>query len=244
MKKKYFLIWGLSLMGGTQCFYAQSIHGKFYNKENNQVIEEARVIFYNDKEQKVIEMMVDKEGAYEITSKNAGDVQKIVGMAAGFNSAEVVVHNILDDLEINFNLTKEINAARKAKGSEEIASKHSILSASNAKDRLPFYIQYDFNSSYFTDENRMKAEELLRYMQANPSKSIIVRSYVETRSNAYYNAWLGERRAQRVINFLFENGVDSKRLIKDVVHLSQNATSREGTPGTAKDFRRCDFFIL
>ncbi|WP_413513634.1 OmpA family protein [Myroides odoratus] len=243
MKKMYFLVWGLSLMG-TQYFYAQSIHGKFYNKENNQVIEEARVAFYNAKEQKIIEMMVDQDGAYEITSKNAGEVQKIVGMATGFNSAEVVVHNILDDLEINFNLTKEINAAIKAKGGDDSTSKQLTLSASNAREVLPFYIQYDFNSSYFTEDNRVKANELLRYMQANPSNKVVVRSYVETRSNAHYNAWLSERRAQRVINFLFENGIDSNRLIKDVVHLSQNATSREGTTGTAKDFRRCDFLIL
>lgn len=243
MKKVYFLVLGLSLMG-TQQFYAQSIHGKFYNKGTNQVIADARVAFYNDKEQKIIEMMVDPEGAFEISSKNVDQVHKIVGTAEGFNSAEVVVSNVLDDLEINFTLTKALSTAKKTKEIGETYGKQSTGSATSAKDLLPFYIQYDFNSSYFTDDNRAVAFELLKYMNVNASKSVVIRSYVETRNNGQYNAWMGERRAQRVIDFLIENGISPSRLVKDVVPLSQNPTTREGSVGSAKDFRRCDFLLL
>lgn len=239
MKKSYFLVLGLSLLG-TQQFYAQSIHGTFYNKENNQVIEEARVSFYNEKGQKVIDMLVDQEGKFEINSKNIDKVQKIVGTAEGFNSAEVVVNNILDDLEVNFNLTKEIGYPRK---SQEIGGQGTTLSATTANNMLPFFIQYDFNSSYFTDDNKRAADELLRYMQKNTTQAVVIRSYVETRSNEKYNAWLGERRAQRVIDYLVEHGISPSRLVKDVVYLAQNPKNRAGTTGTAKDFRRCDFFI-
>ncbi|MDM1044893.1 OmpA family protein [Myroides sp. 1354] len=239
MKKIYFLVLGLSLLG-TQQFYAQSIHGTFYNKENNGIIEEARVSFYNDKGQKVLDMMVDQEGKFEINSKNIEKVQKIVGTAEGFNSAEVVVNNILDDLEVNFNLTKEIGGPRKSK---ELSGSGTGLTATNAKTMLPFYIQYDFNSSYFNDDNRVAADELVRYMKQNAGQSVVIRSYVETRNNAHYNTWMGERRAQRVIDYLIENGISANRLIKDVVHLSQSATSRDGSTGTARDFRRCDFLI-
>ncbi|QQU04878.1 OmpA family protein [Myroides odoratus] len=239
MKNIYFLVLGLSLLG-TQQFYAQSIRGTFYNKENNQVIAEGRVSFYNDKGQKVIDMLVDQEGNFEINSKNIDKVQKIVGTAEGYNSAEVVVNNILDDLEVNFNLTKEIGYPRK---SQEIGGQGTTLSAATAKNMLPFFIQYDFNSSYFNDDNRAAADELLRYMQKNTTQAVVIRSYVETRNNAQYNTWMGERRAQRVIDYLVEQGVSPSRLIKDVVHLSQNAKNREGSTGTAKDFRRCDFLI-
>ena len=234
MKKIYFLVLGLSLLG-TQQFYGQSIHGTFYNKENNKVIEDAKVAFFNDKGQKVLEMMVDQEGQFEVNSKNIEKAQRIVGTADGFNSAEVVVNNILDDLEVNFNLTKEIGPSKKAK--------EGTLTAAAAKTMLPFFIQYDFNSSYFNDSNRVAADELLRYMQKNTNQSVVIRSYVETRNNAQYNEWLAERRAQRVIDYLTAQGISANRLVKDVVHLSQNATSREGAAGTARDFRRCDFII-
>jgi len=234
MKKIYFLVLGLSLLG-TQQFYGQSIHGTFYNKENNKVIEEAKVAFFNDKGQKVLEMMTDQEGQFEVNSKNIEKAQRILGTAEGFNSAEVVVNNILDDLEINFNLTKEIGPSKK--------SKEGMLAAAEAKTMLPFFIQYDFNSSYFNDSNRVAADELLRYMQQNTNQSVVIRSYVETRNNAKYNEWLAERRAQRVIDYLTAQGISPNRLVKDVVHLTQNATSREGVIGTARDFRRCDFMI-
>lgn len=234
MKKIYFLVLGLSLLG-TQQFYGQSIHGTFYNKENNKVIEDAKVAFFNDKGQKVLEMMADQEGQFEVNSKNIEKAQRIVGTAEGFNSAEVVVNNILDDLEVNFNLTKEIGPSKKAK--------EGTLTAAAAKTMLPFFIQYDFNSSYFNDSNRVAADELLHYMQKNTNQSVVIRSYVETRNNAQYNEWLAERRAQRVIDYLTAQGISANRLVKDVVHLSQNATSREGAAGTARDFRRCDFII-
>ncbi|WP_158963269.1 OmpA family protein [Myroides fluvii] len=238
MKKIYFLVLGVTLLG-TQQFYGQSIRGTFYNKDNNRIIEEARVAFYNEKGQKVIEMMVDQEGKFEINSKNIEKVQKVVGFAEGYNSAEVVVNNILDDLEVNFNLTKELGYSKKAKET----GVQTALTAMSAKTMLPFFIQYDFNSSYFNDNNRASANELLHYLQKNTNQSVVIRSYVETRNNAHYNTWMGERRAQRVIDYLVEQGVSPSRLVKDVVHLSQNATSRDGSTGTARDFRRCDFFI-
>ncbi|MGG5506778.1 MULTISPECIES: OmpA family protein [unclassified Myroides] len=243
MKKMYLVVLGLSLMS-TPYFYAQSIHGTFYNRGTNEVIDDAWVTFYNEKGQKIIEMMVDQTGSFEINSKNVEKVQKIVGTADGFNSAEVVVSTILDDLEVNFTLTKELGHTKQAKETTVSSGKSTIASASNAKDLLPFYIQYDFNSSYFTDENRAVAFQLLQYMNINTSKSIVVRSYVETRNNGQYNAWMGERRAQRVIDFLIENGISPNRLVKDVVPLAQNATARDGSAGTAKDFRRCDFLLL
>lgn len=234
MKKIYFLVLGLSLLG-TQQFYGQSIHGTFYNKENNKVIADAKVAFFNDKGQKVLEMMADQEGQFEVNSKNIEKAHRILGTAEGFNSAEVVVNNILDDLEVNFNLTKEIGPSKKAK--------EGLLTAATAKTMLPFFIQYDFNSSYFNDSNRVVADELLRYMQKNINQSVVIRSYVETRNNAQYNEWLAERRVQRVIDYLTAQGISPNRLVKDVVYLSQNATSRDGTAGTARDFRRCDFII-
>ncbi|MGS4344165.1 OmpA family protein [Myroides odoratus] len=233
MKKIYFFVLGLSLLG-IQQFYGQSIHGTFYNKDNNKVIGEAKVSFFNDKDQKVMEMMADEEGQFEVNSKNIEKAQRIVGTAEGFNSAEVVVNTILDDLEINFNLTEEIGPSKKAKEGISIAE---------AKTMLPFFIQYDFNSSYFNDNNRVMADELVRYMQKNTNQSVVIRSYVETRNNAQYNAWLAERRAQRVIDYVVAQGISSSRLVKDVVQLSQNATSRDGSAGTASDFRRCDFII-
>lgn len=233
MKKIYFFVLGLSLLG-IQQFYGQSIHGTFYNKDNNKVIGEAKVSFFNDKDQKVMEMMADEEGQFEVNSKNIEKAQRIVGTAEGFNSAEVVVNTILDDLEINFNLTKVIGPSKKAKEGISIAE---------AKTMLPFFIQYDFNSSYFNDNNRVMADELVRYMQKNTNQSVVIRSYVETRNNAQYNAWLAERRAQRVIDYVVAQGISSSRLVKDVVQLSQNATSRDGSAGTASDFRRCDFII-
>ncbi|WP_410881383.1 OmpA family protein [Myroides sp. DW712] len=234
MKKIYFFVLGLSLFG-VQQFYGQSIHGTFHNKENNTVIEEAKVSFFNDKGQKVLEMMADEQGQFDVNSKNIEKAQRIVGTAEGYNSAEVVVNTILDDLEINFSLTREIGPSKKAK--------EGTIAVAEAKTMLPFFIQYDFNSSYFNDNNRVMADELLRYMQKNTNQSVVIRSYVETRNNAQYNAWLAERRAQRVIDYLVAQGISSSRLVKDVVQLSQNATSRDGSAGTASDFRRCDFII-
>jgi len=235
MKKKYYFVLGISLIC-SQLFYGQSIQGTVHNRENNQVIEGARVTFFNEKGDRLIDMMVDEKGMFEINGKNIESVYKVLGSAEGFNAAEVVVTNISDGFEVNFNLTRQISTARKSTGSAITHAKAGML--------LPFYVQYDFNSSYFNDDNQGVADQLLRYMKDNPSQSILVKSYVEMRSNAQYNEWLGDRRAQRIIDYLISAGISASRLQKEVVKSYENLTTREGSAGTAREFRRCDFFVL
>ena len=75
------------------------------------------------------------------------------------------------------------------------------------------HIYYDFNQSYIRDEETADLNQLLDLMNENPEYVVEVSSHTDSRGSFAYNELLSQRRADSVVRWLTEKGVDRSRLI-------------------------------
>ncbi len=74
-------------------------------------------------------------------------------------------------------------------------------------------IYYDFDQSSLRDESLPELEKLLKLMQNNTSQIIEISSHTDTRGSNNYNNRLSQRRAESVVRWLIDKGVDRDRLV-------------------------------
>lgn len=74
-------------------------------------------------------------------------------------------------------------------------------------------IEYDFDSANLRPESKLILDNLIDFLELNHNISIEIRSHTDQRGNDEYNLKLSDRRAQSVVDYLIEHGIDEKRLI-------------------------------
>lgn len=93
---------------------------------------------------------------------------------------------------------------------EEHEKETTIMSKEIAENSIFF----DVNSSYFNTRNRVKLNKILTELK-NQSGTIAVNSYADSRAPSEYNMWLSERRSQRVVDYLIQNGIPADRIVQN-----------------------------
>lgn len=82
----------------------------------------------------------------------------------------------------------------------------------NSSNILP--ILYEYNSARITpDSRRIIDENLLKLMKDKPNLNIEIRSHTDSRGNDDYNQSLSQQRAQSVVNYLVNKGIQRERLV-------------------------------
>lgn len=75
-------------------------------------------------------------------------------------------------------------------------------------------ILYDFDSSELTADSRYKLEKgILNTLLENPGIVVEISSHTDNKGDAAYNEDLSQQRAESVVNFLAERGVEKNRLV-------------------------------
>ena len=74
-------------------------------------------------------------------------------------------------------------------------------------------IYYDFDQANLREESLPELEKLLKLMQNNTSQIIEISSHTDTRGSNNYNNRLSQRRAESVVRWLIDKGVDRDRLV-------------------------------
>lgn len=74
------------------------------------------------------------------------------------------------------------------------------------------HIFYDFNSSSLRSESAKELDELIFLLKENPELIIELRSHADRKGSADYNYNLSLKRAQSVLNYLEEHGINKARL--------------------------------
>lgn len=75
------------------------------------------------------------------------------------------------------------------------------------------HIYYDFDQSFLRDESEPELQKLFKTMQDNPSFVIEISSHTDARGSNSYNKRLSQRRAESVVRWLVEKGIDRNRLV-------------------------------
>lgn len=74
-------------------------------------------------------------------------------------------------------------------------------------------IYYDFNKWNLRKESMGSLNRLVQLLKANPELAVQINSHTDTRGGENYNLKLSRNRAQSVVNYLVQNGIDESRLI-------------------------------
>jgi outer membrane protein OmpA-like peptidoglycan-associated protein/Tol biopolymer transport system component len=75
------------------------------------------------------------------------------------------------------------------------------------------HIYYDFDQSYIRDESVEELQKLLKLLKDNPNYIIELSSHTDARGSNSYNNRLSQRRAESVVRWLIEKGVERDRLV-------------------------------
>jgi outer membrane protein OmpA-like peptidoglycan-associated protein len=74
------------------------------------------------------------------------------------------------------------------------------------------FIKFDFDSSDMDSEGRLTADKVVRDMKEYPTDTAVVEGHTCDLGDSEYNFALGLRRAQTVVDYLVEHGIDPSRL--------------------------------
>ncbi|MFZ1497419.1 MAG: OmpA family protein, partial [Saprospiraceae bacterium] len=75
------------------------------------------------------------------------------------------------------------------------------------------HIYYDFNQSYIRDEAKTELDKLLNMLNDNKDLIIEIASHTDARGTNKYNQRLSQRRADSVVRWLVDKGIERDRLV-------------------------------
>ncbi len=75
------------------------------------------------------------------------------------------------------------------------------------------HIYYDFDQSNIRDESKTDLDKLLKLMQDNPTYIVELASHTDARGSNSYNNRLSQRRAEAVVRWLLDKGIERDRLV-------------------------------
>ncbi len=80
---------------------------------------------------------------------------------------------------------------------------------------IPFllHIYYDYNKAYIRDDAANELEKLVTIMNDNPDIIVEIGSHTDSRAGDRYNMRLSQRRAESVVRWLTDNGIERERLV-------------------------------
>ncbi len=73
-------------------------------------------------------------------------------------------------------------------------------------------IYYDFNKASLRPEAKDELDKLISILKDNPGITVQIGSYCDSRGNDNYNLNLSQKRAESVVTYLLNNGIERNRL--------------------------------
>ncbi len=73
-------------------------------------------------------------------------------------------------------------------------------------------ILYDYDAASLLPESAVELDKLIGYLKDNPSLDVEIHSHTDSKGKPAYNLSLSQRRAESVLNYLVDNGIERSRL--------------------------------
>ncbi|MCG9911399.1 MAG: OmpA family protein [Flavobacteriales bacterium] len=166
------------------------------------------------------ETTTDQTGKFIIKNANPEISYRILGSDEGYFS--------------NSTQVPAINLNSKENPEEKLKLRNNALLAlmQITKDEIKLdNIYYAYNSAELTQESKAELMTLVKMLNETPNINIVINAHTDEQGSEKYNFQLSDKRAQSVVTFLIDNGIDSKRLTSkgwgesNPVH--KNATTEE-----------------
>ena len=113
-------------------------------------------------------------------------------------------------------LSKEKERARLAALEQDKISNEGLRKQKieNAINELGF-VYFDLNSSFLNAKSKDILKKLSVLLIDNPDLELRVTSHTDSRGQSQYNKWLSQRRVDRTVAFLIEQGIASDKLVAE-----------------------------
>ena len=102
---------------------------------------------------------------------------------------------------------------------------------------------FDFDQDILTDTALTQLDEVYTLLRRNKSMYLEIDGHTDAVGNDQYNEGLSKRRAERVIGYLAEKGIDRSRLTLKFYGSTKPKADNVSEEGRAKN-RRVEFEIL
>ncbi len=109
---------------------------------------------------------------------------------------------------------------------------------------IVYNIYYEFDSSSLTEQAKNKIDTtIFKILQETPDIIVELSSHTDSKGSDEYNKELSQRRAQSVVNYLQNKGIDKKRLRAKGYGESKPIATNETEEGRAQN-RRTEFEVI
>jgi outer membrane protein OmpA-like peptidoglycan-associated protein len=113
-----------------------------------------------------------------------------------------------------------------------------------SSDEVPLQIRFEVDSAVIGEESHRPLEVLAEFMNGNPNLRLVeVHGHTDEQSTPAYNLRLSRRRANAVVRFLVEAGVDQARL-RARGFGNERPIARGTSPEAQAQNRRVEFVIV
>lgn len=169
------------------------LSGTVTNSKTGDTVSNALVTLESNKKQRPDTMKTGEDGYYEFDLDKETRYEVDANKEGFFQSPVELVST--QGYELSKSFTKNLKI-------EPLPPKEIELEG----------IYYGLDSSNIRDESEPVLDSLVTILENNPTLVIELRSHTDCRASYEYNDTLSQRRAQSVVDYLINNGIDSARL--------------------------------
>ena len=172
----------------------QNLNGTVRNKENDEVISGAKVVFLDADNNTLGEQDSDENGHF-----NFGEI------ACGTTYAIRANMDEYDPAEVSFTTSKELSAENNKTLYLTPKIKLEIgADLTEVLDLNPIY--FDLDKSFIRPDAELEIQKVIAVMKEYPTMKIDVRSHTDSRGNDFYNMKLSQRRNESTRLYIIEKG--------------------------------------
>ncbi|HSZ72768.1 MAG TPA: OmpA family protein, partial [Cytophagaceae bacterium] len=102
---------------------------------------------------------------------------------------------------------------------------------------------FDFDSSSLTKESELELERVIELLNTNPTMTVEISAHTDDKGSDEYNAKLSQHRAESVVRFLTQKGINKERMLAKGYGESTPSVPNDTEENRAKN-RRVEFKIL
>ncbi|MCS6978691.1 MAG: OmpA family protein [Flavobacteriales bacterium] len=149
----------------------------------------------------VVEVTTDATGRFKTDKCNPQAGYYLLASANGYfsNSTQIPALN-MDSREDQSELMKKRTSAE-------------IFLMKITKEEIKLdNIYYEYDSYLLTEESKKELMKLVKLLKETPEVKVQLNSHTDERGSETYNLKLSEKRAESVMNFLMENGIERERM--------------------------------
>lgn len=170
----------------------QKVEGKVIDETTGQVVPGVVVIARNKVTGEIIKTVTNEKGEYSLTIKCGYDYVITFDNDQFFRNEFELNENMINTDPYRFD-----KALRKIEIDKPIVINN---------------IYYDLDKYYIRPDAAVELDKLVKLLKNNPKLIIELSSHTDCRASNEYNRVLSENRAKSAVEYLIQNGIDSRRL--------------------------------